>query len=142
MASGKNEYLSQRFLNQMGGTAGAIASTLYLKLFTTSPSVSAYGTEVTNAGAYAAITVSSTTGNWPTISGSTTTITSAATFTYTTATADWSSAANIVAAALVDSATNGSGNMYWWGALTGTAGPVLNGNTASFASGAITIQEL
>jgi hypothetical protein len=62
-------------------------------------------------------------------------------FTFPVATADWASAANIVAAALKDSGTNGSGNIYYFGALT-EAKPVLNGDTASFASGAVTIQEL
>lgn len=142
MASGKNEYWSQRLLNQMNGGGGTIASPLFLALFTVTPSVSSYGTEVTNAGSYASISITGNTSNWPTISSAVTTMTSGAIFAYSTATADWSSAANIVAAALKDSGTNGSGNIYYWGALTGTPGPVLNGNTASFASGAVTIQEL
>lgn len=142
MASGKNEYWSQRLLNGMNGATATIATPLFLALFTVTPSVSAFGTEVTNAGSYASISITGNTTNWPTISGSTTTMTSGAVFSYSTATADWSSAANIVAAALKDSGTNGSGNIYYWGALTGTPGPVLNGNTASFASGAVTIQEL
>lgn len=139
--SGKNQYLSQRFLNGMNGATSTIATPLFIALFTTTPSISTFGTEVTAAGSYASVSITGNSTNWPTISGSTTTMTSGATFTYTTASADWSSAANIVAAALKDSGSNGAGNMYWWGALTGTPGPVLSGNTASFATGAVTIAE-
>jgi hypothetical protein len=141
MSSGKSQYWIARMLNMLNGATGTIASPLFLALFTTAPTASSYGTEVTNAGAYASISITGNTTNWPTIAVGTTTMTSGAAFTYATATADWSSAANIVAAALKDSGTNGAGNQYYFGSLTGTPGPVLNGNTASFASGAVTISE-
>ena len=46
----------------------------------------------------------------------------------------------MVAAALKDSGTNGAGNQYYFGALTESK-PVLNGDTASFAIGALSITE-
>lgn len=142
MASGKNQYWSQRLLNMLNGAVGTIASPLFLALYTVAPTVSTAGTEVTNAGAYASFSITGNTTNWPTITGTTTTMSSGAIFFgVTAATADWSSAANIVAAALKDSATNGAGNIYYFGSLTESK-PVLNGDTPSFAVGAITIQEL
>lgn len=142
MASGKHEYWSQRLLNMFSGATGTIPTPMYLGLFTTTPSVSSFGTEVTNAGSYASFSITGNSTNWPVISGSTTTLTSGAIFFgVTAATADWSSGVNIVAAALKDSGTNAAGNIFYWGAVT-TAKPVLNGDTPSFASGAVTIQEL
>jgi hypothetical protein len=111
---------------------------LYLALFSVTPSVSSTGTEATGTG-YARLTIVCNTTNWPTISGSTTTVTSGVTQTMATATGDWSSAANQVAAGLWSASS--SGTLYYWGALT-EAKPVLNGDTASFASGNITVQEL
>jgi hypothetical protein len=141
MASGKSDYWVARMLNGLNGATATIASPLFIALFTVTPAANSFGTEVANTNAYASISITGNTTNWPTITVPTTTMANGAAFTYTTATGDWSSAANIVAAALKDSGTNGSGNQYYWGALTGTAGPVLSGNTASFAIGAVTIAE-
>jgi hypothetical protein len=141
MASGKNQYWSQRLLNMFSGAVGTIASPMFLALYTVAPTVSTGGTEATTAGSYASLSITGNSTNWPVISGSTTTLASGAVFTMVTATADWSAGANMVAAALKDSGTNGAGNQYYFGALT-QAKPVLNGDTASFASGAVTIQEL
>lgn len=141
MASGKNNYWSQRLLNMFNGAVGTIPSPMFLGLFTTAPTVSTFGTEVTNAGSYTSFSITGNTTNWPTISGAATTLASGAAFTFTTASADWSGGVNIVAAALKDSGTNGAGNIFYFGAVT-TPKPVLNGDTASFASGAVTIQEL
>ena len=116
MASGKGQYFSVRLLNGLNGATSSYASPLFIALFTVTPSATAYGTEVTNAGSYASVTITGNATNWPTISA-TQTMTSGATFAYATASANWSSAANIVAAALKDSGTNGSGNIYYWGAL-------------------------
>lgn len=139
MASGKYEYLSQKMLNFIfnGGTWSAPA-TMFLALFTVAPTISTTGTEATGSG-YARVSITSNTTNWPTISGSTTTLTSGATFTFPTATGNWSSSSNMTDAGLWDASS--SGNLYYWGDLT-TAKPVLNGDTASFATGAVTIQEL
>jgi hypothetical protein len=142
MASGKYEGLSQLFLNWLfnGGTF-AQPSNLYLALYTVAPTVSTTGTEVTNAGAYARVTMACNTTNWPTISGSTTTVSNGVAFTFAAATATWSSGSNITDAGIISSGTYGSGTLYYWGDVT-VAKPVFNGDTASFAINALTVQEL
>jgi hypothetical protein len=142
MASGKYEAYSILLLNWLfGGGTFAQPSDLYIALFSVTPSVSSVGTEATG-GAYARITVACNTTNWPAISGSTTTITNNVAQTFAAATGDWSSAANQVAAGIVGSLAGSlSTYLYYWGALT-EAKPVLNGDTASFAISAITVQEL
>jgi hypothetical protein len=142
MSSGKYEYLSQKILNYIfnGGSFSAPAN-LYLALFTVAPTISTTGTEVTNAGAYARVTVASNTTNWPTISGSTTTVQNAVAVTFTAATANWSSSSNITDAGFFDSGTYGAGNLLYWGDVT-TAKPVLSGDTATFAINGISVQEL
>jgi hypothetical protein len=141
MASGKAQYWSWRLLNMLNGATGTIATPLFLALYTVAPTLTTAGTEVTNAGSYASFSITGNTTNWPTISSGSTMSSGTIFFGVTAATADWSSAANIVAAALKDSGTNGAGNQYYFGALT-EAKPVLNGDTPSFAVGAVTIQEL
>lgn len=139
MSSGKNQYFSQKLLNQVfGGTAYSFPATLFLALFSTTPSVSSAGTEASGTS-YARVSITCNTTNWPAISGSTTTMTSGAAFTFPTAGGNWSSSANQTGAGFLDASS--SGNLLYWGDLT-TAKPVLNGDTASFASGAVTIQEL
>lgn len=139
MSSGKYEYVSQKILNYIfGGGTFTQPTNLYLALFTVAPTVSTTGTEATGSG-YARVTVACNTTNWPAISGSTTTLTSGAAFTFATATGNWSSSSNMTDAGFWDALT--SGNLLYWGDLT-VAKPVLNGDTASFASGAVTIQEL
>ena len=139
MASGKYEAFSQLVLNWLfnGGTFTQ-PTNLYIALFSVTPSVSSTGTEATGSG-YARITVACNTTNWPTISSTTTTITNNVAQSYSAATGDWSSAANQVAAGIWSALS--SGTLYYWGALT-EAKPVLNGDTASFAIDAITVQEL
>jgi hypothetical protein len=137
--SGKSNYWINRLLNGLNGATATIASPLFMALFTVTPSASSFGTEVPTANGYSSQSITGNTTNWPTTT--TEIIANGVAITYTTATGDWASAANIVAAALKDSGTGGSGNQYYWGALTGTPGPVLSGNTASFAIGAVTIAE-
>lgn len=139
MSSGKYEYLSQKLLNQIfGGTAYSFPTTLYLALFSVTPTVSSTGTEATGTS-YARVAVVCNTTNWPAISGSTTTISNGAAFTFATAGGNWSSSANMTGAGFWDALT--TGNLLYWGDLT-VPKPVLNGDTASFAIGAATCQEL
>ena len=144
MASGKYEALSVLLLNWLFNAGTFTQPTnLYVALFSVTPSVSSVGTEATGSG-YARITVACNTTNWPTISGATTTITNNVAQSFAAATGDWSSAANQVAAGIVGGSSNSASLtsfLYYWGALT-EAKPVLNGDTASFAIGAITVQEL
>lgn len=144
MASGKNEYLSQTMLNFIfNGGSWSQPTHLYLAFFTVAPTISSTGTEVTNAGSYARVSISVASGNtnWATISGTTTTVTSQAAFSFPQASATWSSGSNITDAGLWDSGTYGGGNLWYWGDVT-VAKPVFSGDTATFSSGNLTIQEL
>jgi len=144
MSSGKYEYLSQKVLNFIfNNSTFTQPGTLGLALFTVAPTISTTGTEVTNAGAYARVSVSVGTSNtnWAVISGSTTTVTSQVAFTFTPATATWSAGSNITDAGFFDSTSYGAGNLYYWGDVT-VAKPVFNGDTASFPANAVTVQEL
>ena len=140
MASGKYESLSQALLNYLfNGGSFAQPTTLYLALFSVAPTISSLGTEATGTSyARLAITVSTTT-NFPTISGTTTTVSNAVAQTMATAGGNWSSSANMTDAGLFT--TSGGSVLYYWGDLT-VAKPVLNGDTPSFAINALTIQEL
>ena len=144
MASGKYEAFSQLLLNYVfNGVAFAQPTNIYIALFSVTPSVSATGTEATGTS-YARITVSvaNSNSNWAVISGATTTVTSQAAFSFSAAGGDWSSASNQVAAGICKTLAGSlSTDLWYWGALTENK-PVLNGDTASFASGAVSVQEL
>lgn len=138
MSSGKSQYLSQKLLNQIfGGTAYTFATTLYFALYTVSPGAGNSGTEATGTG-YARVAVVCNTTNWPAISGSSQTITNGTAINFPTATGNWSSSSNQVTAGILDASS--AGNLLYFGDLT-TAKPVLNGDTASFAASAVTVQE-
>jgi hypothetical protein len=96
------------------------------------------GVEVTNAGSYARVDRPPLDANWTATAGGDGQTDNAAAITFTTATADWSSAANITDIAICDSATYDAGNMLFYGSVT-VAKAVLNGDTAEFAAGAITV---
>jgi hypothetical protein len=140
MASGKNEALSQLLLNFLfnGGTFTATSS-IYLALFSVAPSISSNGTEATGTSYARLAVVVSTTTNFATISGSTTTVQNAVAQTMATAGGNWSSSSNMTDAGFFT--TSGGSTLLYWGDLT-VAKPILNGDTPSFAINAITVQEL
>lgn len=139
MASGKSDYWSQKLLNQLfGGTAYSFPATLYFALYTVAPTASSAGTEATGSG-YARTGVTSNTTNWPAISGTSQTITNGTAITFATATGDWSTGSNMVAAGILDAVS--SGNLLYFGSLTENK-PVLNGDTAQFAVNAVNVQEI
>jgi hypothetical protein len=116
------------------GQATSILSTtplanVYLALFTAAPTDSTAGTEVTG-GSYARI---DSKGKWATPAAGS--VSNNAVCTYPTATADWGS---VVGFAVMTAITGGSQLM--WGTLTAPK-TVSNGDTASFASGALTLTE-
>lgn len=103
--------------------------TPYIALFTTAPTDSSNGTEV-SGGSYARHNSS---GKWAAPSVGSVSTNAACTF--PTASASWGT---VVAFAIMDASSGG--NMLMWGAL-GTSKAVNNGDTASFASGALTLTE-
>lgn len=136
MASGKSNYLELKLLDHvLGNTAYTAPGTVYVALFTTTPSGSGGGTEV-SGGSYARVTVTNNTTNWPNASGGSPGVKSNGTaITFPTATADWGT---VTGFAIFDAAS--SGNMLYWGDVT-TSKHINNGDTAKFAIGDIVIDE-
>lgn len=111
-------------------------TTLYLGLSSTTPTDAGANVTEPSGGAYAR--VATTAADWSAASGTTPAVkTNTATLTFPTATADWVAGANLTYFCLFDAST--AGNLVAFGLLA-TAKPVLNGDTASFAASAITMQ--
>jgi len=111
-------------------------ATLYLALSTTTPTEAGGNFTEPSSGAYAR--VSTTGADWGAATGTApATKSNTATKTFPTATADWASGANFTHFGLYDASS--AGTLRAWGAL-GTAKPVLNGDTASFAAGALVLK--
>lgn len=103
--------------------------TPYIALFTTAPTDSSAGTEV-SGGSYARHNSS---GKWAAPSGGS--VSTNAVCTFPTASASWGT---VVAFGIMTASSGGT--LLMWGALT-TSKAVNNGDTASFASGALTLTE-
>lgn len=137
VTSGISVYLAKKLMDHtFGATAYTAPATVYFGLFTTAPTLGAGGTECTG-GSYARKSITNDTSHFADGSGSTLPITKAtnASITMVTASADWSSAANVVAWGLFDAST--AGNLLAYGPV-GTPAPVVSGETATIASGALT----
>ena len=119
-------------------------TTLYIGLSSTTPTEAGGNITEPSGGSYARQpTVSSAGANpdWSAASGTAPAVkTNTATFTFPTASADWVAGANLTYAILCASLSGvTTADFIAFGALT-TAKPVLNGDTASFAASAITMQ--
>ena len=136
MPSGKSTYWANHLLDLVAGAVAFSApANSYIALYSVAPTAGGGGTEAAGSGyARAANTNNGTT--WGAAAGGIKA--NAVAFNFAPATGDWSGAANQVAAALLDALT--LGNFIYFGSLT-VAKPVLNGDTASFAIGAISITE-
>lgn len=111
-------------------------ATMYLALSTTTPTEAAGNFTEPSSGSYAR--VSTAAADWGPATGTApATKSNTAVKTFPTATGDWSSGANMTHFGLYDAST--AGNLLAWGAL-GTAKPVLNGDTASFAASALVLK--
>jgi len=136
MAGSKSDYLENALLDGvLGGSAFSLPATVYLSLSTAVYSDAATGashTEV-SGGSYARVAVTNNATNWPAASGGSKS--SGAIFTFPTASAGWGTAQSFY---IVDAASNG--NILYGADLTAPR-TILNGDTASFASGAITVTE-
>lgn len=102
---------------------------VYLALFTVAPGEAGGGTEVTG-GSYARV---DSKGKWAVPAAGS--VSTNAVVTYPTATVDWGT---VVGFAVMTALSGGS--MLMWGTLTASK-TVSNGDTASFASGALTLTE-
>lgn len=111
-------------------------ATLYLGLSSTTPTEAGGNFTEPSTGSYAR--VSTAAADWSAASGSAPAVkTNTAAKTFPTATGDWVSGANLTHFGIFDAST--AGNLLCWGAL-GTAKPVLNGDTASFAASALVVK--
>jgi hypothetical protein len=111
-------------------------ATMHIGLSSTTPVEAGTGATEPSGGAYAR--VSTAAADWSAASGTAPAVkTNTAVKTFPTATADWVAGANLTHFGLWDAAT--AGNLLAFGALT-TAKPVLNGDTASFAAGALILK--
>jgi hypothetical protein len=129
------------------GQASGLPSTWFVALYTTCPTDSSAGTEVTNANGYARVSVGTNAlSNWAgtqsagsTTASSGTSGTTSNNATITFATVTTSSWGTVNCYGLVDSGTYGAGNLWVFSAIT--VPPTLTvGSTASFAAGALTVQ--
>lgn len=111
-------------------------TTKFIGLSTTTPTEAGGNFTEPSTGGYAR--VSTATADWSAASGTAPAVkTNTAVKTFPTATADWSAAANMTYFGLFDAST--AGNLQAFGLLT-VAKPVLNGDTASFAAGALILE--
>lgn len=145
----ENKLIDFLFRGQALGITGASAAagtgptTLYVGLFTATPSDTGGGTEVTG-GSYARVSVTSALANWAgtqsaastvASSGTTGTTSNNGTITFPAPTANWGTITSI---GIFDAST--AGNLLIYGAL-GTNKTVNNGDAApSFAAAALTFQ--
>lgn len=116
--------------------AGLDASNLYVALFTTAPTDSTTGTEV-SGGSYARVAVArSGTPGWTAASGTTALTDNSGAITFTTASADWGT---IVAAGICNSSAGAlSTDLIAWATLAVNK-TVTTGDTFSFATGDLDI---
>ena len=136
MAGRKSQYLSNKVLNLMGGGTLTFPTHLFLALFTTLPGADDTGGVEASGGSYARLQITPNTTNFPASTAGA--LANGAAFTMFTASADVSSAANIVGWGLYDAAS--SGNLWYSGPVTVPA-PVLSGQTPNVPVGDLTITE-
>jgi hypothetical protein len=145
-ASGQSTYSINKVTVDwlMRGQTFTQLTNVYVGLFSTcpsSPTSTNAGTELSGNG-YGRITVAASLAAWAGTQGSGTTAISSGTsgvtsnnaaITFSQATANWT----VNCVGIWDAAT--SGNLLFWGAVTGAPVTVGSGSTASFAAGALTI---
>jgi hypothetical protein len=111
-------------------------ATMHLGLSTTTPTDAGGNFSEPSGGSYAR--VSTAAADWGAATGTApATKSNTAAKTFPQATADWSAGANMTHFGLFDAAS--AGNLLCWG-LLGTAKPVLNGDTPSFAAAALVLK--
>jgi hypothetical protein len=126
----KSNYLDNAMINAaLCATAFTPPTTVYVALFTATPTSAGGGTEV-SGGAYARQSAAFTTS-----SGTTDATSNSANVTFPVATANWGT---ITSFALFDAATGG--NMLYFGNLTANV-TINTGGQFQFASGGISVSE-
>jgi len=136
----KSIYLEKKCLDETFGNASKPSRpTLYFALFTASPSDSTdTGTEV-SGGSYARAAVTNNSTNFPAAArggSSPATKSNGIDIFFPTSTAGWG---NIVAFGVYDAAT--SGNLLYWGAVSGAPFATVSGKRYKILNGNLSIQE-
>lgn len=126
MAGSFSDYLENKVLDHIFTATGFTRPNTYVALYTTAPTDSGGGTEV-SGGSYARVQVTA----WNAASGGATANTNAVTFPQ--ATANWGT---VVAIGILDNSSGG--NLLAWGDLAASKA-INSGDTAEFAAGAIDI---
>ena len=144
MASGKSENYIQHLLNQFftGTTLTfpvGITGSIYLALYSTTPTPTTGGVEVSTSGTnYSRLSIGCNNTEFLQLTGVQTVTSNLVAQAIGPALMDWAGGANITGAGFLDQATGGS--LWYFGDLV-TPKPILLGDTASFAIGAITATE-
>lgn len=138
-----SDFLENKIIDQVfRGQAYSFPATVYVGLFTASPSDVAGGTEVSGNN-YSRVAVTSSLANWAGTQGSGTTVASTGNtgttsnntqITFTTPSANWGT---VVAFGMFDAATGG--NLLFYGTLT-LAKTVNQGDMVTFPAASLSIQ--
>lgn len=140
--SAMSDYLENKLVDQLfRGQSAPATTTLYVALYTSAPSDSGGGTEV-SGGAYARVAVTSSLANWAGTQSAGSTVASSGTggqtsnnaaITFPTPTAGWGTVTHF---AIYDAAS--AGNELFWGALT-IAKTINQADTVTFPAGSLSI---
>lgn len=135
--AGFTDYLELKLLDHIFTDATYTPpTTLYIGLSSTTPTDAGGNITEPSGGGYAR--VATTAADWAAATGTApATKSNTATKTFPTATADWLAGVNLTNFVIFDAST--AGNALTSGVL-GTAKPVLNGDTPSFAAAALVIK--
>lgn len=125
-----SDYLEGKIRDHiLRGTSFTMPTTLYIALCTGATDDTGAGTEVPNAGSYARIAYTCNSGNWTAINPTT----NANDIQSVNATANWGTISHIK---IMDSATYGSGNVLFHGALNSSQ-TVNTGQSFKIPAGAL-----
>lgn len=130
MAGSKSDYLENAYLSHLFGKSSLSVPTIYVGLFTSTPSDAGGGTEV-SGGSYAR--KSTAAADWTTPSGGS--IENANAITFAEATADWG---EVTQFGLFDALSGG--NLLYWGDLS-VSKEVYSGDTPSYPAGDLVVTE-
>lgn len=136
----KSDTFEKAILNYLfrNTAIGLDATNVYIALFTTTPTDSTTGTEV-SGGSYARVAVARTGAGWDAASGASPgTTQNTSQINFPTATADWGTVTGFGICLSLAGAL--STDLIYWGALTSSK-VVQSGSTATFAAGALSIGE-
>jgi hypothetical protein len=126
MATGFTDFLSGKVIDHIfRNQAYTVPTTVYVGLYTTMPTRSTAGTEV-SGGSYARVAVTFSAASSGTSANS-------GTLTWPAATADWGT---VLGVCISDAST--AGNQLWYGTLTASRN-ITNGTTFSIATSALTL---